>query len=42
VEAIAVRTGFGDAATLRHHFVRRVGSTPHAYRATFRDRSVAA
>jgi transcriptional regulator GlxA family with amidase domain len=42
VEAIAVRTGFGDAATLRHHFGRRVGSTPHAYRATFRDRSVAA
>jgi transcriptional regulator GlxA family with amidase domain len=42
VDAIAVRTGFGDAAALRHHFGRRVGATPHAYRATFRDRSVAA
>ncbi len=30
--------GFGDAATLRHHFGRRVGATPHAYRATFRGR----
>jgi AraC family transcriptional activator FtrA len=38
VEAVAVRSGFGDAATLRHHFGRRVGATPHAYRSTFRDR----
>jgi transcriptional regulator GlxA family with amidase domain len=38
VEAIATRTGFGDAATMRHHFSRRVGATPQAYRATFRDR----
>ncbi|ROT28021.1 GlxA family transcriptional regulator [Micromonospora sp. HM5-17] len=38
VEAVAVRAGFGDAATLRHHFGRRVGATPQAYRATFRDR----
>lgn len=36
VEAVAVRVGFGDAATLRHHFTRRVGATPHAYRGTFR------
>src|SRR6185369_6563544 len=35
VDAIAVRAGFGDAATLRHHFTRRVGATPHAYRANF-------
>ncbi len=38
VEAVADRAGFGDAATLRHHFTRRVGATPHAYRTTFRDR----
>ena len=38
VEAVATRAGFGDAAALRHHFVRRVGATPHAYRATFRHR----
>jgi AraC family transcriptional activator FtrA len=38
VESVAGRTGFGDAATLRHHFTRRVGATPHAYRTTFRHR----
>lgn len=38
VEAVAVRAGFGDAATLRHHFSRRVGATPQAYRTTFRSR----
>lgn len=37
MEAIAARTGFGSAATLRHHFVRRRGATPHAYRRLFRD-----
>jgi transcriptional regulator GlxA family with amidase domain len=36
VEAVATRAGFGDAATLRHHFTRRVGTTPHAYRTLFR------
>ncbi|MEU3946467.1 helix-turn-helix domain-containing protein [Streptomyces sp. NPDC029526] len=36
VDAIAGRTGFGTAAALRHHFVRAVGTTPHAYRRTFR------
>jgi transcriptional regulator GlxA family with amidase domain len=39
VESVATRAGFGDAATLRHHFTRRVGTTPNAYRATFRDRA---
>ncbi|MGW1059576.1 GlxA family transcriptional regulator [Micromonospora rubida] len=39
VEGVAGRAGFGDAATLRHHFTRRLGTTPHAYRATFRDRA---
>jgi len=36
VEAVATRSGFGDAATLRHHFTRRVGATPNTYRGTFR------
>ncbi|WP_406725574.1 helix-turn-helix domain-containing protein [Streptomyces sp. GD-15H] len=36
VDAIAGRTGFGNAAALRHHFVRTVGTTPNAYRRTFR------
>ena len=38
VESVAARAGFGDAATMRHHFSRRVGATPQAYRATFRHR----
>ncbi|MEU6074958.1 helix-turn-helix domain-containing protein [Micromonospora sp. NPDC047074] len=38
VEAVADRAGFGDSAALRHHFARRVGATPHRYRAAFRDR----
>lgn len=41
VDLVARRCGFGDAATLRHHFSRRVGATPHAYRSTFRDRPLA-
>ncbi|MFI5674987.1 GlxA family transcriptional regulator [Streptomyces cellulosae] len=36
VDAIAGRTGFGNAAALRHQFVRAVGTTPNAYRRTFR------
>jgi transcriptional regulator GlxA family with amidase domain len=35
VDAIATRAGFGNAATLRHHFTRRVGATPQLYRRTF-------
>ncbi|MBY8875461.1 helix-turn-helix domain-containing protein [Micromonospora sp. PLK6-60] len=38
VEEVAGRAGFGDAAGLRHHFTRRVGTTPLAYRTTFRAR----
>jgi transcriptional regulator GlxA family with amidase domain len=38
VDSVAGRAGFRDAATLRHHFTRRVGATPHAYRTTFRHR----
>jgi AraC family transcriptional regulator, transcriptional activator FtrA len=36
VEAVAARSGFGDAATMRHHFARRLGVTPQSYRTTFR------
>ncbi|MFJ5775842.1 GlxA family transcriptional regulator [Streptomyces sp. NPDC093094] len=36
VDAIAGRTGFGNAAALRHQFVRAVGVTPQTYRRTFR------
>ncbi|MGW4891277.1 helix-turn-helix domain-containing protein [Kitasatospora sp. NPDC004240] len=35
VDAVAARTGFGNAATLRHHFGRRLGTTPLAYRRCF-------
>jgi transcriptional regulator GlxA family with amidase domain len=36
VDAIAERAGFGTAAALRHQFVRALGTTPNAYRRTFR------
>jgi transcriptional regulator GlxA family with amidase domain len=42
VDAIAGRTGFGNAAALRHQFVQAIGTTPHAYRRTFRGPEVAA
>lgn len=35
VEQIAARVGFGNAATLRHHFHGQLGTTPVAYRRTF-------
>jgi transcriptional regulator GlxA family with amidase domain len=38
IEAVATRTGFGSAATLRLHFSRRLATTPTAYRRTFRPR----
>jgi len=38
IEAVATRCGFGDAATLRHHFARRLGATPQSYRSAFRHR----
>ena len=40
IDAIAERTGFGSAATLRHHFAQRLDTTPQAYRGTFRSHSV--
>jgi transcriptional regulator GlxA family with amidase domain len=36
VDAIAGKTGFGNAAALRHHFCAWRGTTPNAYRRTFR------
>ena len=39
VESVAARSGFGDAATLRHHFGRRLGATPQSYRTTFHSRA---
>ncbi|MFI2369244.1 GlxA family transcriptional regulator [Streptomyces sp. NPDC018833] len=35
ITAIARRTGFGTIDNLRHHFVRRLGTTPQGYRRTF-------
>ncbi len=35
VDAVAARSGFGSADTLRHHFGRRRGSTPRAHRVAF-------
>ncbi len=36
VDHVADRCGFGAASTLRMHFRRITGTTPHAYRAMFR------
>ncbi|MDQ0583365.1 helix-turn-helix domain-containing protein [Streptomyces rishiriensis] len=36
VDAIAWRTGFGTAGALRHQFVQALGTSPNAYRRTFR------
>jgi transcriptional regulator GlxA family with amidase domain len=35
IEQIATRVGFGNAATLRHHFAIARGTTPQQYRKTF-------
>jgi transcriptional regulator GlxA family with amidase domain len=35
VEEIATKVGFGNAATLRHHFAAARGTSPQAYRRTF-------
>ncbi|HET7328558.1 MAG TPA: helix-turn-helix domain-containing protein [Nocardioidaceae bacterium] len=35
IEAVASRSGFGNAAALRHHFVAARGTTPQAFRRTF-------
>lgn len=38
IDAIASECGFGTAAALRHHFARRLGTTPQGYRAAFGGR----
>ncbi len=38
VNQVAARAGFGNAMTLRHHFRAWRGTTPAAYRSTFRSR----
>jgi AraC family transcriptional activator FtrA len=40
VDDIAARSGFADAAMLRHQFRRRMQTTPVAYRRIFRTRGV--
>jgi transcriptional regulator GlxA family with amidase domain len=35
IEQVAARVGFGQAATLRHHFAAARGTTPLQYRRTF-------
>lgn len=42
VDEVARRSGMGAATTLRHHFTRRVGTSPQAYRRTFRGPRTAA
>ncbi|MGW5846767.1 helix-turn-helix domain-containing protein [Streptomyces sp. NPDC055254] len=42
VDAVAGRCGFGNAAALRHHFLRTLGTTPNAFRRAFRGPRAAA
>jgi AraC family transcriptional activator FtrA len=42
VDEIAYDTGFGSAPTLRHHFRRRLNTSPVAYRTHFRVRTLRA
>ena len=41
VERIATEVGFGNAATLRHHFTRQRGVAPQQYRRAFASPGVA-
>ena len=38
-QAVAMRVGMGSAESLRHHFRRRVGTTPGQYRRRFSQRA---
>jgi AraC family transcriptional regulator, transcriptional activator FtrA len=38
-QAVAMRVGMGSAESLRHHFRRRVGTTPGQYRRRFSRRA---
>ena len=42
VERIAIDTGFGTAASMRQHFGAALGTSPSAYRGTFRAAATAA
>jgi transcriptional regulator GlxA family with amidase domain len=42
VDRVAALSGFGTAAQMRHHFTRRRGTTPQAYRRTFRRADISA
>ena len=35
IDQVATKVGFGNAATLRHHFAQAVGTTPQEYRRAF-------
>ena len=35
IDSIAEQTGFGTATTMRHHFRRKLGTNPTAYRSRF-------
>ncbi len=37
-QSVAARVGMGSAESLRHHFRRRVGTTPAQYRRRFSRR----
>lgn len=39
IDAIAAKVGFGTAAALRHHFTKRLGTSPQAYRSAFSQRT---
>ncbi len=36
VSGVAPAVGFGSTEAMRRHFAAQTGTTPHAYRATFR------
>ncbi len=42
VDRVAYLSGFGTAGLMRHHFTRRRGTTPQAYRRTFRRAEISA
>jgi transcriptional regulator GlxA family with amidase domain len=39
VDTVAERSGFGTAAAMRHHFAKRLDTTPQGYRSAFRARA---
>ncbi|MBB1260431.1 GlxA family transcriptional regulator [Streptomyces alkaliterrae] len=41
IERVADASGFGSTVTLRHHFARMAGTSPHAYRTAFQARESA-